>query len=70
MVLVHGDTHTLRIDKPMASSTSVERVENFTRLETFGCPMVGWVRAGVDTSDPEVLTFQPETVENTVEGRP
>jgi hypothetical protein len=70
VVLVHGDTHTLRIDKPMASSTSGERVENFTRVGTFGCPMVGWVRAGVDTSDLEVLTFQPETVENTVEGRP
>jgi hypothetical protein len=70
VVLVHGDTHTLRIDKPMASSTSGERVENFTRVGTFGCPMVGWVRAGVDTSDPEVYTFQPETVENTVEGRP
>ncbi len=70
VVLVHGDTHTLRIDKPMASSTSGERVENFTRVETFGSPMVGWVRAGVDTSDPEVFTFQPETAENTVEGRP
>jgi hypothetical protein len=32
--------------------------------------MVGWVRAGIDTSDPEVFTFRPETVENTVEGRP
>jgi hypothetical protein len=68
VVLVHGDTHTFRIDKPMTSSTSGERVENFTRVETFGSPTVGWVRAGVDTSDPEVFTFQPETVEeNTVE---
>ena len=68
VVLVHGDTHTFRIDKPMASSTSGERVENFTRLETFGSPTVGWVRAGVDTSDPEVFTFEPEIVEeNAVE---
>jgi len=63
VALVHGDTHTLRIDKPMTSSTSGEWVENFTRVETFGSPMVGWVRAGVDTSDPEVFTFQPEMVE-------
>ena len=70
VVLVHGDTHIQRIDKPMTSSTSGERVENFTRVETFGSPEVGWVRAGVDTSDPEVFTFRPETVENTVEGRP
>jgi hypothetical protein len=63
VVLVHGDTHTFRLDKPMTSSTSGEWVENFTRLETFGSPVVGWVRAGVDTSNPEVFTFQPETVE-------
>ena len=63
VVLVHGDTHTLQIDKPMTSSTSGERIENFTRVETFGSPVVGWVRTGVDTSDPEVFTFQPETVE-------
>jgi hypothetical protein len=63
VVLVHGDTHTFQIDKPMASSTSVERVEIFTLVETFGSPTVGWVRAGVDTSNPEVFTFQPETVE-------
>ena len=47
---------------------SETRPLNFTRVETFGSPTVGWVRAGVDTSDPEVFTFQPETVEeNTVE---
>src|SRR5215212_6465675 len=71
VVLVHGETHTQRIDRPMTSSTSGERVENFTRVETFGSPEVGWVRAGVDTSDPEVFTFRPESVEeNTAEGRP
>ena len=68
VVLAHGDTHTPRIDKPMTSSTSGERVENFTRVETFGSPVVGWVRTGVDSSNPEVFTFQPEMVEeNTVE---
>ena len=71
VVLVHGDTHIQRIDRPMTSSTSGERVENFTRVETFGSPEVGWVRAGVDTSEPEVFTFRPESVEkNTAEGRP
>src|SRR5215216_7063607 len=70
VVLVHGDTHIQRIDRPMTSSTSGERVENFTRVETFGSPVVGWVRAGVDTSEPEVFTFRPETIENITEGRP
>src|SRR5215217_1014843 len=71
VVLVHGETHTQHIDRPMTSSTSGERIENFTRVETFGSPEVGWVRAGVDTSDPEVFTFRPESVEeNTDEGGP
>jgi len=70
VVLVHGDTHTFRVDKPMTSSTTGERVENFTRVETFGSPEVNWVRATVDASDPEVFAFRPEVVdENTVEGR-
>jgi hypothetical protein len=38
VVLAHGDTHTFRVDKPMTSSTTGERVENFTRVET-GLPM-------------------------------
>lgn len=71
VVLVHGDTHTFRVDKPMTSATTGQRVENFTRVETFGNPDVHWVRASVDTSDPKVFTFQPEIVaENTVEEAP
>lgn len=61
VVLVHGDSHTFRIDKPMYAGE--RRVQNFTRVETFGSPDVHWVRASVDTRDPEVFTFQPELVE-------
>lgn len=57
VVLVHGDTHTFRIDKPLAGAA------NFTRVETFGSPNVHWVRASVDARDPEVFTFRPEIVE-------
>jgi hypothetical protein len=68
VVLVHGDTHTFRVDKPMISATTGQRVENFTRVETFGSPDVHWVRASVDISAPKVFTFKPEIVaENTVE---
>lgn len=70
VVLVHGDTHTFRVDKPMISSSTGRPVENFTRVETFGSPHVNWVRATVDASDPEVFTFRPEVIEqNTFEGR-
>ena len=71
VVLVHGDTHTFRVDKPMTTSTSGRRVENLTRVETFGSPDVHWVRASVDTADPRVFAFQKEVVEeNTPEATP
>jgi hypothetical protein len=70
VVLLHGDTHTFRVDKPMTSSSTGERVENFTRVETFGSPDVHWVRATADASEPEVFAFEPKIVEeNTYDGR-
>ena len=44
VVLVHGDSHYFRIDKPMVDAVSQSRVDNFTRVETFGNPDVQWVR--------------------------
>ena len=60
VVLVHGDSHTFRIDKPVISE---RRPQNFTRVETFGSPDVHWVRATVDPRDEEVFSFEPELVE-------
>ena len=63
VVLVHGDSHTFRIDKPVISE---ERPLNFTRVETFGNPDVHWVRAKVDPRDEEVFSFEPEITEENV----
>jgi hypothetical protein len=63
VVLVHGDSHYFRIDKPLIGSKSRRRLENFTRVETFGNPDVHWVRARVDDRDPEVFSFRQEIVE-------
>jgi hypothetical protein len=63
VVLVHGDSHTFRIDRPVISGT---RPLNFTRVETFGSPDVHWVRATVDPRDPEVFSFEPELVEENI----
>lgn len=57
VVLVHGDTHTFRIDNPLPG------LSNFTRVETFGSPQVHWVRASADARSPQVFSFQPEFVE-------
>jgi hypothetical protein len=61
VVLVHGDSHYFRIDKPLMS-VNKRRIENFTRVETFGSPDVHWLRAIIDPADPNLLRFQQEIV--------
>jgi hypothetical protein len=63
VVLVHGDSHYFRIDKPMIGSQSKRRIENFTRVETFGNPDVHWLRVTVDPHDPQLFTFRQQIVE-------
>jgi hypothetical protein len=63
VVLVHGDTHYFRIDKPLLSSVSGRRLENFTRVETFGQPDHHWLHVTVDDMDPNVFTFRQRIVE-------
>lgn len=67
VVLVHGDSHYFRIDKPLVDARG-RRIENFTRVETFGNPDVHWVRVTVDPRTSDVFTFRPEIVaENAVQ---
>lgn len=80
VVLVHGDSHYFRIDKPLPSTLPSEvigssfpfilpwdstklKLENFTRVETFGNPYTHWVKASIDTKNPNVFTFEPMIVE-------
>ena len=62
VVLVHGDSHYFRIDQPLLGTRSRRRIENFTRVETFGNPDVHWLRVSVDWRDPNVFRFQPQYV--------
>lgn len=71
VVLAHGDTHYFRVDKPLLPKLRSEKDEpgvtmlgNFTRVESFGEPMVHWVRITVDPSDPEVFSFEQELVDS------
>jgi hypothetical protein len=61
VILVHGDGGDFRIDKPMVDDRG-RRVENFTRVETFGPAETDWVEGLVDPSDPGLFTFRPEIV--------
>lgn len=57
VVLVHGDTHWHRIDQPLLDASESKLLTNFTRVETYGYPFMGWVRGTVDAADPEVFRF-------------
>ncbi len=62
VVLVHGDSHNFQINKPLFGSASKRRIENFTRVETFGSPDVHWLRAIVDPQNPNLFNFEQEIV--------
>lgn len=59
VVLVHGDSHWQRIDQPLRDPVSQQVIRNFTRVETYGYPFFGWIKASVDASDPQVFRFSP-----------
>ncbi len=60
VVLVHGDTHFYKVDKPLVNQANL--IKNFTRVETFGSPNVHWIKVNVNTKNPNVFTFQPMIV--------
>ncbi|OAI09272.1 hypothetical protein [Methylomonas methanica] len=83
VVLVNGDSHYFRIDKPLPSKlpsevkdsefpfimpweSSAPRLQNFTRVETFGNPNSHWVKANIDRHDPNVFSFEEHIVEKNI----
>jgi len=66
---VHGDSHYFRVDRPMQDSLG-RRLENFTRVETFGDNANGvtltndvqWVKVLVDPKSREVFSYQAQIV--------
>ena len=60
VLLVHGDTHFFKIDKPLYSPTRL--LANLTRLQTFGSPLIHWVRVTVEPKNANVFTIQPVIV--------
>jgi hypothetical protein len=67
VVGVNGDSHYFRIDKPLLDAQG-RRVENFTRVETFGDHQengnndVHWLQVDVDPRSREVFSYQPQIV--------
>jgi hypothetical protein len=65
VVLVHGDTHFFKIDKPLnplVATIPGAMIGNFTRVETFGSPNLDWIRVVVRPFSRSVFTFEPMIV--------
>ncbi len=60
VLLVHGDTHFFKLDKPLYSPTRL--LPNLTRVQTFGSPLLHWVKVTVDATSENVFTMQPVIV--------
>ncbi len=60
VLLVHGDTHYFKVDKPLYSPSRM--LPNLTRVETFGSPQVHWVHVTVDPKRAELFTVRPVIV--------
>jgi hypothetical protein len=54
VLLVHGDTHRYRVDKPLRDLATRAPVSNFTRVEVFGYPTMNWVRIRVSEESGRV----------------
>ena len=60
VLLVHGDTHTYRLDRPWKTySQPRRRLDNLTRLESFGPEEMGYVRVTVDRRSEAVFRVKP-----------
>jgi hypothetical protein len=75
VVLVHGDSHFFRIDKPLSpmrvrGKPVITALENFTRVETFGSPYHHWLHVTVETNEANVFTFRPRLVAPNLTRRP
>ena len=59
VLVVHGDSHNSQIDHPLRDDQG-KKLPNFTRVETFGYPDMGWTRGTIDTRSPTLFHFKPQ----------
>jgi hypothetical protein len=67
VVLVHGDSHYFKIDKPLKLASG-KVLGNFTRVETFGAASTDWVQATIDPKSRNLFVFEPMIVAATAGG--
>ncbi|MCZ6774707.1 MAG: hypothetical protein O7G83_22355 [Proteobacteria bacterium] len=59
VLMVHGDTHTYRVDKPFKTRADKIPIRNFTRVEVFGGFDIHGVRVVVHTGNPVRFKVEP-----------
>lgn len=52
VLFAHGDTHQFRVDTPYLSPLTRTPIANVTRVETYGSPLVNWVRISIADDAP------------------
>lgn len=62
VVVLHGDSHRERFDRPLVDPATGQAVPNVARVETFGSPTVGWVKVILDPADPAFVSVEPHLV--------
>lgn len=62
VLLAHGDGHDYIVDHPLVRRTTGRRLENLTRMQVPGSPLVGWVRVVVRPGANDPFTFEEHVV--------
>lgn len=62
VVIVHGDSHQYRFDRPLLDPVTRRPLANVQRVETYGSPTTGWVHVTVDPTSASFVRARPEFV--------
>jgi len=68
VLLLHGDLHLFELDQPMKDERG-RKLANFTRVQCYGSPLMGWVRITIDSQADALLDIAPKTYSPTPPGR-
>ena len=62
VLLIHGDSHRFTTDHPLKARATQQPIDNVTRLEVPGSPLVGWVRVVVTPGVTPSFAFEQRLV--------
>ena len=69
VVLVHGDGHVMQVDRPLLRRGGGP-LSNFTRVETYGSPFMGWIKVTVNEAAPGLFRFESRPYPGERRGEP